>query len=95
MQGLAAGFMETGKTVAAICHGPQVLISAGLLCGRSATAVSRVGPELREAGARYLDAEVVVDGNLITSRIPGDLPAFNRELLKQLPGKDQISQSFR
>ena len=81
---LAAAFMEAGKPVAAICHGPQVLISAGVLAGRRATAYPEVGPELTGAGAEYLDEEVVVDGNLITSRIPGDIPAFNRELMKQL-----------
>lgn len=77
-------FFASGKPVAAICHGPQVLISAGVLAGRTATAYRSVAPELKAAGAHYRDAEVVVDGNLVTSRTPADLPAFLRELMKKL-----------
>ena len=75
--------MENNKPVAAICHGPQTLISAGLLKNRRATCYSSVAGEMKEA-ARYEDAEVVVDGNLVTSRQPEDLPAFMRETLKLL-----------
>ena len=84
VQEIARAFMFSGKPVAAICHGPQVLISAGLLKGRKATCYESVAPELRDAGALYQDMEVVVDGNLITSRKPDDLPAFCRELVRML-----------
>jgi protease I len=83
---VARAFMEAGKPVAAICHGPQILVSAGLLAGRRATCYESVAGELEQAGAEYVDEEVVVDGNLITSRHPGDLPAFMRELMAMLKG---------
>jgi protease I len=82
--GIARAFMEKGKPVAAICHGPQVLVSAGVIKGRKATCYRTVREELEGAGADYSDKEVVVDGNLVTSRQPGDLPAFMRELMKKL-----------
>lgn len=75
-------FFRAGKPVAAICHGPQILISAGLLAGRHATCYRTVAAELKAAGAHYEDKEVVVDGNLITSRQPSDLPAFMGEILR-------------
>jgi protease I len=81
---LAREFFEAGTPVAAICHGPQILVSAGLLKGRAATCYKSMADEIIGAGARYLDRPVVVDGNLITSRRPADLPAFLRETLKQL-----------
>jgi len=77
-------FFAGGKPVAAICHGPQILISAGLLRGRRATCYRTVAGEMKEAGALYEDCEVVVDGNLVTSREPADLPAFMRETMKLL-----------
>jgi protease I len=79
---LAKEFFAKNKPVAAICHGPQTLITAGLLRGRRATCYHTVAPEIREAGALYEDREVVVDGNLVTSRQPSDLPAFMREIMK-------------
>lgn len=84
VQEIARAFMSSGKPVAAICHGPQILISAGLLKGRKATCYETVAPELRDAQAAYQDVEVVVDGNLVTSRKPEDLPAFCRELTRIL-----------
>jgi len=81
---LVRHFFAAGKPVAAICHGPQVLISAGVLSGRTATAYRAVADELKAAGAHYRDAEVIVDGNLVTSRTPADLPAFLREFIKKL-----------
>jgi len=81
---LVRHFFATGKPVAAICHGPQVLISAGVMKGRTATACRSVTDELKAAGAHYRDAEVVVDGNLVTSRTPDDLPEFLRELITKL-----------
>jgi protease I len=83
-QAIARSFMTAGKLVGAICHGPQTLISAGLLKGRRATCYRTVAEEMREAGALYEDSEVVVDGRLVTSRQPDDLPAFMRELMRQL-----------
>jgi protease I len=77
-------FFVKNKPVAAICHGPQVLIRADLLKGRRATCYKSVAHELKEAGALYEDQEVVVDANMVTSRQPGDLPAFMREMMKQI-----------
>lgn len=79
---IAKHFFEKNKPVAAICHGPQTLISAGLLKGRHATCYRTVAGELKEAGAIYEDREVVVDRNLVTSRQPSDLPAFLKEIMK-------------
>jgi len=84
VQEIARSFMAEGKPVAAICHGPQILVSAGLLKGRHATCYNSVASELKEVGALYEDSEVVVDGNLITSRQPGDLPAFMREVMRKV-----------
>ena len=84
VRGIARAFFDADKPVGAICHGPQVLVSAGLLAGRRATCYRTVADELREAGAIYEDSEVVVDGRLVTSRQPGDLPAFMRELMRLL-----------
>lgn len=75
---------DSGKVVAAICHAGWVLISAGVVKGKKATGCLMIKDDLVNAGAEYLDQEVVVDGNLITSRIPDDLPAFCREILKKL-----------
>lgn len=81
-QEIARAFFRKKKPVAAICHGPQTLISAGLMKGRHATCYKSVAPEMIESGAVYEDKEVVVDGNLVTSRQPSDLPAFLREMMK-------------
>ena len=81
---IATTFFRENKPVAAICHGPQTLITAGLLKGRRATCYRTVASELKESGARYEDSEVVVDGNLVTSRQPSDLPAFMREMMSML-----------
>jgi protease I len=83
-QSIARSFFKSNKPVAAICHGPQTLISAGLLKGRRATCYSSVANEMRDAGVLYEDSEVVVDGNLVTSRQPDDLPVFMREMMKKL-----------
>ncbi len=68
--------LGAGKVVAAICHGPQVLISAGVVRGRKLTSARQVRDDLVNAGAEWVDEPVVVDGNLITSRYPVDLPGF-------------------
>jgi protease I len=78
---------RAGKLVAAICHGPWVLCSAhGMLKGRKATSFFAIKDDVVNAGAKWSDAEVVVDNNLVTSRKPEDLPAFCRESLKVLAG---------
>lgn len=82
--GIAHEMVTGGNLVAAICHGPQVLISADVVRGRKATCWAGIQDDLKQAGAQYLDQEVVVDGNLITSRSPADLPAFCRELFKMI-----------
>jgi protease I len=83
---IAKYFFEKNKPVAAICHGPQTLITAGLMRGRHATCYKSVAPEMKVAGAIYEDREVIVDGNLVTSRQPSDLPAFLREMMKKIRG---------
>jgi protease I len=84
---IAKYFFLKNKPVSAICHGPQTLITAGLMKGRHATCYKSVAEEMKDAGALYEDKEVVVDGNLVTSRQPSDLPAFMRETLKMLKHK--------
>ncbi|MBJ7466273.1 MAG: type 1 glutamine amidotransferase, partial [Mycolicibacterium sp.] len=74
-------FVESGRPVAVICHGPWVLIDAGVVEGRTVTSYPSLRIDLRNAGAKTVDEEVVVDGNLITSRTPDDLPAFCDALL--------------
>lgn len=81
---IARFFMEKNKVVAAICHGPQILISAGMLQGRKLTGWRGIQDDIKLAGAQVEDVEVVVDDNLVTSRQPEDLPAFTRELMKKI-----------
>ena len=73
-------FVESGKPVGSICHGPQLLISAKVLDGRTVTSVNKIRDDVMNAGANYVDEPLVIDGNLITSRVPGDLPQFNEAL---------------
>ncbi|MBE9105207.1 DJ-1/PfpI family protein, partial [Nostoc cf. edaphicum LEGE 07299] len=82
--------IQQGKLVAAVCHGPQVLIEGDLLKGKQATGFSAIAKDMINAGAKYLDEPIVVDGNLITSREPGDLPIFTTAILSRLGygGKD-------
>ncbi len=75
-------FMESGKPVAAICHAPWTLAEADVVRGRRMTSWPSLQTDLRNAGAEWVDEKVVVDGNLITSRKPGDLPAFTSQLLE-------------
>ena len=77
-------FMESGRPVAAICHGPQLLISAKVLDGRTLTAVNKIRDDIVNAGGRYVDEPLVEDGNLITSRVPSDLPVFDEALGRAL-----------
>ena len=84
MINLVRGAHEAGKVVAAICHAGWVLVSAGVLKGKKATGVRMIKDDMVNAGCEFLDQEVVRDGNLITSRIPVDLPAFCREIIDTL-----------
>jgi len=76
-------FVGSGKPVAAICHGPWTLVEAGVASGRTLTSYPSIRTDLRNAGANEVDEEVVVDGNVITSRSPRDLPAFCATIVKQ------------
>lgn len=79
---LTKEIFEAEKPVCAICHGPQLLISAGVLKGKKATCYPGIADDLKNAGALYEDSPVVVDGNLVTSRRPQDLPYWMREFVK-------------
>jgi protease I len=79
-------FFKAGKPVAAICHAPWTLIEAGAVQGRTLTSWPSLRTDLTNAGAKWVDNEVVVDGNLITSRKPQDLPAFDREMVRLFAG---------
>jgi protease I len=81
---LVADALKAGKTVAAICHGGWMLCSAGALEGRRVTGFFTIKDDLTNAGAEWIDQEVVCDGNLITSRQPDDLPAFLRSIIEHL-----------
>ena len=81
---IVADFMEDDKIVAAICHAPWLLVEADVVEGRSVTSWPSVRTDLENAGADVEDAEVVVDDNLITSRNPGDIPAFNAAIIEAL-----------
>jgi protease I len=76
-------FFDAGKPVAAICHGPQLLISAGVVEGRNLTSTKTIKIDLINAGANWEDSEVVVDQGLVTSRSPKDLPAFNDKIVEE------------
>ena len=77
------GFFLNGKPVAAICHAPWVLISAGVVKGRKLTSWPAIQDDVRNAGGEWVDAEVVVDSGLVTSRKPADIPAFNRKMIEE------------
>ena len=76
-------FFEQRKPVAAICHGPWMLIEAGVVRGRTVTSWPSIQTDLRNAGAEWVDQEVVVDDGLVLSRKPDDLPAFNRKMIEE------------
>lgn len=80
----AQQFLETGKPVAAICHGPQLLIETGLIDGRNMTSYPSLRTDLQNAGAVWMDKEVVTDNGLVTSRTPKDLDAFNRKAIEEI-----------
>jgi protease I len=82
---LVKEFMEAGKPVFAICHGPQLLVAAQAIEGRKITGWKSIVKEVRGAGGDFFDREVVVDGNLVSSRGPADLPVFIKACLDKLP----------
>ena len=75
-------FSEQNKPIAAICHGPWLLVEADIVNGKTLTSWPSLKTDIRNAGGNWVDREVVTDGNLVTSRKPDDLPAFNQEMLK-------------
>jgi protease I len=87
MVDLARDAMQDGKPVAAICHGPQVLISANVLKGRTLTCWPSIAVDVKNAGGLYVDKPVVEDGNLITSRKPDDVPVFSAAIIRALTGE--------
>ncbi|QCR25125.1 type 1 glutamine amidotransferase domain-containing protein [Pontibacter sp. SGAir0037] len=76
-------FMESGKPVAAICHGPWTLIETGKVKGKKMTSYPTLKTDLKNAGAEWVDQEVVVDNGLVTSRNPDDIPAFNKKMIEE------------
>ncbi|MCB0111969.1 MAG: type 1 glutamine amidotransferase, partial [Caldilineaceae bacterium] len=83
-------FFQAHKPVAAICHGPWTLIEAGVAKGRTVTSYHSIQTDLKNAGAHWVDQEVVVDEGLVTSRNPDDIPAFNRKMIEEIAeGKHQ------
>jgi protease I len=84
----AQEFIEAGKTVAAICHGPQLLIETEMISGKEMTSYPSLKTDLKNAGVNWVDKEVVVDEDLITSRGPKDLPAFNAKLIQAIAEGD-------
>ncbi|RUM89912.1 MAG: type 1 glutamine amidotransferase [Thermodesulfatator sp.] len=82
VQEIVQAFDKAGKPIAAICHGPLILAAAGVLAGRKVTCYLKVAEDLQSAGARYENSPVVVDGNLVTSREPADIPYFMKEVIR-------------
>jgi protease I len=80
-------FHDAGKPLAVICHGPWVLVESGVVRGRRVTSWPTLETDIRNAGGEWVDAEVVVDGNIVTSRKPDDIPAFDREMLRIFSGE--------
>ena len=91
----AQHFLEQGKPLAAICHGPQLLIETGMLSGREMTSYPSIKTDLVNAGVIWVDKEVVVDNGLVTSRSPKDLEAFNKKMLEEISeGKHATTGQF-
>ena len=87
-------FFDAGKPVAAICHGPWTLIEANVVSGRTLTSWPSLKTDLKNAGAHWVDREVVVDDSLVSSRKPDDIPAFNRKMIEEF-GKGRNTHSVR
>jgi protease I len=79
-----SAFLDEAKPLAAICHGPQILIETGMISGRRLTSYPSLQTDLKNAGAQWSDEEVVVDNGLVTSRTPADLPAFNKKMIEEI-----------
>lgn len=86
-------FAESGRPTAAICHGPWTLIEAGVVKGKTMTSWPSVHTDLINAGANWVDKEVVVDGNLISSRKPEDIPAFSKAIIGAVSGKQNLAKA--
>lgn len=87
-------FVRDGKPIAAICHGPWTLIETGLVKGRTITSWSSLRTDLKNAGATWVDEEVVVDNGLVTSRKPDDIPAFNEKMIEEFTEGVHLQQQF-
>ncbi|MBY0225619.1 MAG: type 1 glutamine amidotransferase [Hyphomicrobium sp.] len=81
---IVKAFADAGKPIAAICHGPWLLVEAGILKGRRATSYKSIKTDVMNAGAKWEDSEVVVDEGIVTSRAPGDLPAFVSKIIEEI-----------
>ena len=81
---LVKAFLDSGKIVAAVCHGPWLLVQADALKGRQATSYKSIRKDVENAGANWVDEEVVVDNGIITSRSPDDLPAFVKKIIEEV-----------
>ena len=86
-------FVESGKPVAAICHGPWMLIEAGVVKGRTITSWPSLQTDLKNAGANWVDQQVVEDGNIVTSRKPDDIPAFSDKLIEMTAKSAQVAHA--
>jgi protease I len=86
-------FFDEGKPVAAICHGPLMLVEADVVRGRPVTSWPSIKTDLRNAGAKWLDMEVVTDHGLVTSRKPDDIPAFNRKMIEEFAEGAPVPQT--
>ena len=90
---LVKDFCASGKTVAAICHGPWLLAEAGVIEGKTVTSWPSIRTDLKNAGANVVDKEVATDGNLITSRNPDDIPAFNKAIIAALEDQPALENA--
>lgn len=93
VQSFLRQIQQAGKPIAAICHAPWELVSANLVKGRTLTSYYTIQDDIRNAGGNWVDREVVVDNNWVTSRQPDDIPAFNREMLKLFSQKKTLQAS--
>ena len=84
---LIKAFADAGKPVAAVCHAPWLLVEAGLAKGKTITGYKSIVTDLKNAGANFVDQEVAIDGNIITSRCPDDLPAFGKAIAEMVSEK--------
>jgi protease I len=95
VQRFVRSFFDEGKPVASICHGPWTLIDAGVAKGRRMTSYHSIQTDLKNAGVKWVDEEVVVDQGLVTSRKPDDLPAFNEKMIEEFAEGEHAGQRER